>query len=97
MKEHENESRLISEFEKNSMETIRIHLVLWRSVMYIDIRAWYRADDGVLHPSTKGIRLNAELLPDLRSALDAAISALENGPGVEIIQDEPAEVVGDRG
>jgi hypothetical protein len=83
----EEKSRLVSEFEKNNAEMVRIHLIEWKAQTYVDIRVWYRGDDGALHPGTKGIRLNAELLPELRSALDAAISALENGAGVEIVQD----------
>jgi hypothetical protein len=86
MIKHEN--RLVAEFEKGGVETVRIHLMEWKGQTYLDVRVWYRADDGALRPTTKGIRLNAELLPDLRSAIDAVGAALEEGPGVEIVQDE---------
>ncbi|MGB7294201.1 MAG: transcriptional coactivator p15/PC4 family protein [Candidatus Aminicenantales bacterium] len=85
----EEKPKLVAEFEKNSAEMIRVHLLEWKTQVYIDIRAWFRAEGNVLRPTTKGVRLNAELLPELRSAIDAVISALEDGPEVEIIHDEP--------
>jgi hypothetical protein len=88
--------RLIGEFDKNSAEKVRVHLMEWKGQTYFDIRVWFKADDGVYYPSTKGIRLNCELLLDLRSAIDAAISAVEDGPGVEIVQDG-AQGAGEKG
>jgi hypothetical protein len=81
----ENESRLIAEFDKNSMEMIKVHLTRWRNVDYIDVRVWFKADDGGYHPSTKGIRLNVEHLADLADALEKARAAADGG--VEIVQD----------
>ncbi len=90
MKEHENENRLIAEFDKNSMEMIKVHLTRWHDTDYVDVRVWVKGDPGhpgADQPTTKGVRLNAELLPELRSALDMAIKALEDGPVVEIVRD----------
>jgi hypothetical protein len=90
---------LVARFDKNSAEEIMIHLCEWKGQQYVDIRTWYKpgpGEDKGLHPSTKGIRFSAELLPDLRSAIDAAISAVENGPGIEIVQDG-AQGAGEKG
>jgi hypothetical protein len=79
---------LVGHFDKNSAEEIQVHLVEWKGQQYVDIRIWYKpeaGESGGLHPSTKGIRFSAELLPDLRSAIDTTIEALEGG--VEIVQD----------
>ena len=72
----------IAMIEKNSAEEIHVDLHEWKSEIYVDIRVWYRAEpgaDGDVHPTTKGLRFNAELLGDLRSAIDEAIRALEDG------------------
>ena len=88
----ENKSRLVAEFDKNSMEMVRVHLTRWRDVDYVDVRIWVKGEpgsSGAEQPTTRGIRISAELLPELRSAIDAAIEALENKPEVEVVQDEP--------
>jgi hypothetical protein len=80
-------NRLIAWLDKDAEEEIRVHLVEWKNQIYVDIRVWYRKDDGTFGPTTKGLRFNAELLEQLRSALDAADEAIETG--VEIKLDEP--------
>jgi hypothetical protein len=90
MREHENESRLVAEFDKNSMELVKVHLTRWHNVDYVDVRVWVKGEpgsSGAEQPTTRGIRISAELLPDLRSAIDVAIEALEDGPKVEIVHD----------
>lgn len=87
----EERQRLVAEFDKNSMEMIKIHLTRWHDVDYVDVRVWVKGDPGhpgAEQPTTKGIRINAELLQDLIRALQAAESALENGPEVEIVRDD---------
>ena len=85
---NEEKSRLAAECQKNSAELIRIHFVEWKKTTYVDIRVWYHdgiGDDGDIHPSTKGLRINAELLPDLIRALNEAQRALEAGPVVQVV------------
>jgi hypothetical protein len=79
--------RLIASFDKGETEEIRVHLCEWRDRVYVDIRPWNKSKPGeVAHPMTGGFRLAAEFLPNLRSAIDAAIDHLEGG--VEIVQDQ---------
>jgi hypothetical protein len=83
--------RHIATIEKNSAEELHVDLHEWKAETYVDIRVWYRGEpgaDGDVQPTKKGLRFNAELLPDLRSAIDAAIEVLENGPSVEVVQDQ---------
>jgi hypothetical protein len=71
---------LVARFDKNSAEEIQVHLVEWKGQQYVDIRLWYKPEPGVdrgLHPSTKGIRLNVELLSELRKAIDKVIAEIE--------------------
>jgi hypothetical protein len=82
----ENKTRLVGTVKKNTGEEIRINLVKWKEE-YFDIRLWFKGDDGEFHPSTKGLRLSCELLPDLITALGKAQAEVEGG--VEIVQDGP--------
>jgi len=93
-------NRLLARFDKNSVEEIQVNAVQWKTQTYIDLRTWFRAEAGegaAIHPTTKGIRFNAELLRDLISALEKAQSELENGPEVEVIQDDGREAGGSCG
>jgi hypothetical protein len=67
---------------------IRIHFVEWKRTTYADIRVWFKVeagDDGDIRPTTKGLRINAELLPDLIRALNEAQRALEAGPEAQVV------------
>ena len=83
----ENQGKLIAEFEKNSAETIKIHLQKWGQGVYCDIRVWTAPAPGDLsgvHPTKKGITLRIELLPELRKAIDRTIAEFEFGEGGEV-------------
>jgi hypothetical protein len=84
----EEPRRLIASFDKSEREQIRVHLVERRDRVYVDIRPWFKPKpgEGAAHPMTGGFRIAAELLSNLRSAIDAAIDHLEGG--IEIVQDQ---------
>jgi hypothetical protein len=86
----EEPRRLIASFDKNAVEEVRVHLVEWRDRVYVDIRTWRKPKpgEGAAHPMTGGFRIAAELLSNLRSAIDAAIDHLEGGVEVKIVQDQ---------
>ena len=87
----ENESRLIAEFDKNSLELVKVHLTKWHKTDYVDVRVWVKGDPGhpgAEQPTTRGIRLNCELLGDLIRALNETQRVLEGGPEVEIVRDD---------
>jgi len=71
---------VISQFEKNSVEIVKICLQKWRGDEYVDIRVW-RPDNsgknGGEKPTHKGITLNVELLEDLILGLKEARKRLE--------------------
>ena len=69
--------KIIGRIERTGGE-IRVVLHEWKSQTYVDIRFWYEKD-GQFHPTTKGLRFNAELLPQLIEALQEAGAALERG------------------
>lgn len=71
----DNNQRILSEFEKNSSEVVRISSIEYQSNKYVDLRIWILGDHGSKEsrlPTKKGIRIHSELLPDLIQALQQA-------------------------
>jgi hypothetical protein len=67
-------NRLIADISKNSRETLRIQLTEFKGYELVNLRIWYRPDDGEeLRPGNKGFTLRVEKLPELRAAIDKAI------------------------
>ena len=71
---------LISQFHRNSIELVRINLSEWKSKPYVDIRIWVLEDParpGSAVATKKGIRISADLLPQLIDALNKASRILK--------------------
>ncbi|MCU0596609.1 MAG: transcriptional coactivator p15/PC4 family protein, partial [Desulfobacterota bacterium] len=58
------EAQLVHSFPKNPLEEVRISLSVYRGKQYIDLRIYYKGDDGEFHPSKKGLTVSPDLLPD---------------------------------
>jgi hypothetical protein len=65
-------AQLIHSFPKNPLEEIRVSLTVFKKKQYLDLRTYYKGDDGEYHPSKKGITLSLDLLPDLVEAVEKA-------------------------
>ncbi len=66
------EEVLISEFDKNAREKVRVKLTEYGGHKLIDIRAyWPDGSTGELRPG-KGLSVKRELIPELRAALEGA-------------------------
>lgn len=66
---------LIDQFHKSSIEIVKISIQEFKDKPYIDMRIWVLnnpAEPGSEVATKKGICLNAELLPQLISALEKA-------------------------
>ena len=64
--------QLIHSFPKNPLEEIRISLTVYKKKQYIDLRVYYKGDDGEFHPSKKGLTLSLDLMSDLEEAVRKA-------------------------
>ena len=74
--------KILGEFEKNSVEVVRISSVEYHSNKYLDVRIWVVGDQGGkenLLPTKKGIRLHMERLSDLIQALQEAKDLIKKG------------------
>jgi hypothetical protein len=56
-------------FPKNPTEEIRASLNAFKGKQYLDLRVYYKGDDGEYYPSKKGITVPPELLTELEEAL----------------------------
>ena len=69
----------LARFEKSLAEDVRLSRHKWTVGEYVDIRVWSKVRPGdsmALVPTESGLCLAADLLPDLRAAIDRAIVAL---------------------
>jgi hypothetical protein len=64
------DSQIVHSFPKNALEEIRVSLSRYKGKQYIDIRVYYKGDDGDFHPSKKGITLPPDLFPDLDEGMN---------------------------
>ena len=60
---------LIAQFEKNATEVVRVSLTEYRGRQLVDVRVYYCDDAGQYRPTKKGVSLNVEVYPELKSAL----------------------------
>ena len=87
-----NEGTVISEFAKNTRETVRVSLTEYNGVPLCDVRAFYQSGDE-MKPG-KGIAIRRELITPLRKALQAAEKAMATEKAVKAgkgsADDDPA-------
>ena len=75
-----DEDKLIGRFQKNAREEVRVMLRNFKGTDLIDIRAWYKDQDGELKPGRDGIAVRIEKLPVLRDLVNEAHErAIEEG------------------
>ena len=61
--------KTVHTFQKNALEEVRASISRFRGKEYIDLRVYYKADDGEYRPSKKGVTLVPELLKELEEAV----------------------------
>jgi len=71
---------LVTKFQKNSLEEVRVEISEFKGERYLNIRIWYDASDNgqpEWRPSQKGITLNISLYDDLKAAVLKAGEEIE--------------------
>jgi len=69
--------QVVHSFPKNPLEEVRSSVTSFKGKQYVDIRIYYKGDDGDFHPSKKGLTLSVELFPELETGLQKLKEALE--------------------
>jgi hypothetical protein len=59
----------VIDIEKRDTEIIRISLKEYKGHDYVDIRQYYKSDDGEFLPTKKGVTFNPELIDEIIDAL----------------------------
>ena len=60
---------LVSSFEKNALEEVRVSLTEFKGHQLIDLRVYYTSPDGEPRPTKKGLAISVGLYPELKEAL----------------------------
>jgi hypothetical protein len=63
------EPQVVHTFPKNPLEEIRASVTVFKGKQYVDLRVYYKGDDGEYHPSKKGLTLSLDLFPDLEESV----------------------------
>ena len=56
---------ILSQFDKNSTEQIRISQTIFKGLDLIDVRCYYQDDKGELRPTKKGLMLKPQVFAEL--------------------------------
>jgi len=64
------EPQVVYTFPKNPLEEVRASLTVYRGKQYVDLRIYYKGDDGEYHPSKKGLTLSLDLFSELDKAVE---------------------------
>ena len=70
-------SQLIAQFEKNSKEEVRVSIDDFRGRKIINMRVYYRSDNGQWLPGRQGLALGVDRYRDLAEALLKVGEALQ--------------------
>lgn len=62
---------------KNSREELHVSLDAFKGHTLINLRVWYRSEDGDMRPTKKGVALRAGSLPAVIAALTELNSHIE--------------------
>jgi hypothetical protein len=60
---------VITQFEKNATEVIRVSITEYRGRKLIDMRVYYSDDEGQYRPTKKGVSLAVERYTDFKRAM----------------------------
>jgi len=63
--------------EKSALERIQIEMKEYKKKKYLDIRTYYRSDEGEWKPTKKGVTIPPEALEDLIEAVNKIIKKEE--------------------
>lgn len=63
------DSTVISTFEKNKKEEVRVSIETFHGRKLINIRVYYKDDDGTMKPGKQGIALAVDRYKDLAGAI----------------------------
>ncbi|ABK16976.1 transcriptional coactivator p15/PC4 family protein [Syntrophobacter fumaroxidans] len=70
------EAKTVYSFPKNPLEEVRASLTVFKGKDYVDLRIYYKGDDGEYHPSKKGLTLSLDLFSELEESVRKLAEAI---------------------
>lgn len=70
------DARVVYTFPKNPLEEVRASITVFKGKQYVDLRIYYKGDDGEFHPSKKGLTLSLDLFSELEQAVQKLSEAV---------------------
>jgi hypothetical protein len=64
------EPQVVYTFPKNPLEEVRASITVYKGKQYVDLRIFYKGDDGEYHPSKKGLTISLDLFSELDKAVE---------------------------
>lgn len=64
-------------FPKNALEELRVYVSEYKKRDYINLRVFYKADEGEMKPTPKGLTLSVDLIDDLVKAVESLRVAVD--------------------
>lgn len=61
--------QVVYSFPKNPLEEVRASITVFKGKQYVDLRIYYKGDDGEFRPSKKGLTLSLDLFSELEQAV----------------------------
>lgn len=61
--------QIVYSFPKNPLEEVRASLTVFKGKQYVDLRIYYKGDDGEFRPSKKDLTLSLDLFSELEQAV----------------------------
>ncbi|MDY0040424.1 MAG: transcriptional coactivator p15/PC4 family protein [Desulforhabdus sp.] len=61
--------QVVYSFPKNPLEEVRASITVFKGKQYVDLRVYYKGDDGEFRPSKKGLTLSLDLFSELEQAV----------------------------
>jgi hypothetical protein len=57
------------DLRKSDSERLRVHVREYRGRTFIDLRTWYMGEDGEYRPSSKGVTIKPDQVPEISRGL----------------------------
>ncbi len=74
------QSNVLAKWERPGGEEVRLTLDVYKGKTYLGLRLYFKADDGEMHATKKGVSIRAEEVLALAAAVNEAVGRLAVSP-----------------
>ncbi len=70
---------IIGDIPRNTTEITRVSISEFKGKKYLDIRIWFKDDNGEYAPGKKGVSVNVDAIAELKNLIARAEESLAKG------------------